>query len=242
MRISFTILLSLVRSLSTVVFASILNCEICSCSSLIRSFCKLIQVFALRLVFGPACPSAFEPIVSCACLICSLSPLAICPSTFAIVFLIVAICACIGSIALVSTSSPLIVASYSLALLSSLTSSSVILVSWSSYGLVLSASLSLASAIIFCCSSIAGLIRSYALSIRCCSFSICALISSLRLPVLFSASFIFTSARSIIACCLASSVSIRATCSTLSILAEVCSMCAFDKKPNMPMLVINIST
>ena len=183
-----------------------------------------------------------SPIVSCACLICSLSPLAICPSTFAIVFLIVAICACIGSIALVSTSSPAIVVSYSFALFSNLTNSSVILVNWSSYGLVLSASLDLASAMIFCCSSIAGLIRSYALSIRCCSFSICAFISSLRLPVLFSASFIFISARSIIACCLASSVSIRATCSTLSILAEVCSMCALDKKPNIPMLVINIST
>ena len=91
LRISFTIVLSLLRSASTVVFASILSCDICSCNSVIRSFCNPIQVFALRLVFGPACPSALLPIVSCACLICSLSPLAICPSTLLIVSFIVAI-------------------------------------------------------------------------------------------------------------------------------------------------------
>ena len=97
-----------------------------------RSFCNPIQVFALRLVFGPACPSALLPMVSCACLICSLSPLAICPSTLLIVLLIVAICSWIGTIALVSTSKLEILSSYSFALVSNLIISSFMLVSWSS--------------------------------------------------------------------------------------------------------------
>ena len=116
------------------------------------------------------------------------------------------------------------------------------LTSCSSKGLVLSLSLSLALCMIAFCSSIAGCILSYAVSIRSCSLSICACIAALPLPTLASASTMRSSARCITKSSLPSSSSILAICAMPSSAAAVCSMCAFDRKPKIPILVINIRT
>ena len=126
---SLTTLLSLTRSSSTVVFASALKRLISSLIPFITSFCCSIQALAAALVLGPTLPSATLPIVVWACLICSCSPLAICPSTFDIVAWIFAMRSNKGCTALLSTPRLAIFSSYSLALFSNLTISSLILVS-----------------------------------------------------------------------------------------------------------------
>ena len=139
-----------------------------------------------------------------------------------------AICASKGSTPLESVSKFSILVSYSFALVSKRRISAVILANWSSYGLVLFASVPLASSIILFCCSIAGLIRSNALSIRSCSLSICAcMLASLPVPLVSSA-LIFSSALAIMPLSLPISVSICWTCATLSSLALVCSICSFD--------------
>ena len=74
---SFTTPLSLVLSSSTVVFDSALSVLTSSLIPFITIFCCSIHALALALVLGPTLPSATLPIVVCACLTCSRSPLAI---------------------------------------------------------------------------------------------------------------------------------------------------------------------
>ena len=82
----------------------------------------------------------------------------------------------------------------------------------------------------------------YAVSMRTCSLSIWSCIAVLPKPILASASTMRCSALVITSACLIKSCSIISNCAIPSSAAAVCSMCAFDKKPNIPMLVINIKT
>ena len=92
------------------------------------------------------------------------------------------------------------------------------------------------------CSSIAGSMRVYAVSMRSCSLSICSCIAAFPAPMLSSASTMRCSALAIISACLVKSCSMISNCAIPSSAAAVCSMCAFDRKPKIPMLVISIST
>ena len=66
--------------------------------------------------------------------------------------------------------------------------------------------------------------------------------SVLRLPELDSALLIFSSALAMISFCRVISVAARSICATPSCAFDVCSMCALDKNPKIPILVINIRT
>ena len=144
-----------------------------------------------------------------------------------------------------SCSSPTIPCAARTSLLASaierLESAASILVAWDSNGCIRTSIAWALLLIISNCSSIAGWIRLYAVSIRCCSLSICNCISLLLFPMLESASAILCWALLTISCCLRSSWSFLSICATPSLALAVCSICAFDRKPKIPILVMNIS-